>query len=144
MAEQSGTPLSRRLGIRPGHRVLLLGQPRNTERLFGSLPDGVSLLGRAGKPVDVVVCFARRYADLHRRIPSAVRLLKPDGGLWLAWPKKASGTATDLDFNAVQQSGLSAGLVDNKICALNETWSALRFVRRLRDRPQRSARPGAS
>lgn len=134
MVRESGNPLAMKLGIKPGHRVLMLGQPKGAERMLESLPEGVALLGRAGKPVDVVVCFARRRVDLDRRLPSAVRLLKEKGGLWLAWPKKASGVATDLDFDSVQKAGLSAGLVDNKVCAIDETWSGLRFVHRLADR----------
>jgi len=75
-----------------------------------------------------------RRAELARRFPTFVRALEPDGGLWVAWPKKTSGVATDLVFEAVQQVGLDAGLVDNKVCAIDGTWSGLRFVRRLADR----------
>ena len=78
--------------------------------------------------------FVTRRAELARRFPWFVRALEPDGGLWVAWPKKTSGVATDLVFDAVQEVGLDAGLVDNKVCAIDATWSGLRFVRRVADR----------
>jgi hypothetical protein len=82
----------------------------------------------------VVLFFVTRRAELARRFPSFLRALETDGGLWVAWPKKTSGVATDLVFDAVQEVGLDAGLVDNKVCAIDATWSGLRFVRRLSDR----------
>jgi hypothetical protein len=82
----------------------------------------------------VVLFFVTRRAELARRFPSFVRALETDGGLWVAWPKKTSGVATDLAFDAVQEVGLDAGLVDNKVCAIDATWSGLRFVRRVADR----------
>ena len=86
--------------------------------------------------VDVIVFFVMRRAELARRFPSLARALEPHGGLWIVWPKKASGVATDLVFEAVQEVGLAAGLVDNKVCAIDDIWSGLRFVYRVADRPR--------
>ena len=85
----------------------------------------------------MVVFFVTRRAELARRFPTFQNRLEPDGGLWIAWPKKSSDVATDLSFDPVQRIGLDNGLVDNKVAAIDETWSGLRFVRRVRDRPKR-------
>ncbi|MSQ42017.1 MAG: DUF3052 family protein [Dehalococcoidia bacterium] len=140
-AGYSGTPLPRKLGIKPGHRLALVGAPAGFEVTLGALPDGVTLLARPWASLDVVVCFTTRRADLARRFAPMARALDPAGGLWVAWPKRASRVPTDLDENAVRAVGLEAGLVDNKVCAIDETWSGLRFVYRLADRPARTARP---
>lgn len=132
-AGYSGTPLSKKLGIKPGHRVGLISAPADFE--LEGLPEDVRLLRRAQGSFDVIVFFTQRAADLERRLPRLKQLLVPNGGLWIGWPKKSSGVATDLDFNVVQHTGLELGLVDNKICAIDETWSGLRFVYRLKDRP---------
>lgn len=130
----SGTPLPRRLGIREGSRVAVVSAPDTFTRVLGPLPTGVQLRTGARGRCDVVVFFVTRRAELARRFPSFVRALEADGGLWVAWPKKTSGVATDLAFDAVQAVGLDAGLVDNKVCAIDATWSGLRFVRRVSDR----------
>lgn len=131
----SGTPLPRKLGISPGGRVLLSGAPSGFEDdALGPLP-GVELHRRAGRaPYDVVLAFAPDRRALGRRFPPAAARLTTAGGLWVLWPKRSSGVATDLDENVVREHGLAAGLVDNKVCAVDPTWSALRFVVRLRDR----------
>ena len=130
----SGTPLPRKLGIRDGSRVAVVSAPEGFERVLGPLPPGAQLRTSARGRLDVVVFFVTRRAELARRFPSFVRALEVDGGLWVSWPKKTSGVATDLAFDAVQQVGLDAGLVDNKVCAIDGTWSGLRFVRRVADR----------
>ncbi len=136
-AGYSGTPLAKKLGIKPGHRVGLIGAPDGFEETLAGLPDGVRLSRRAAGRFDVIVFFTARAAELVRRCAPLAGKLEADGGLWVAWPKKSSGVATDLDFNRVQRTGLDAGLVDNKVCAVDETWSGLRFVYRLVDRPRR-------
>jgi len=137
-AGYSGTPLPKKLGIREGSRVALLGAPDGFEaQTLGPLPSGVTIRRRAQRRADVVVLFATTLAGLRRRFEPAMRCLEPDGGLWVAWPKKASSLETDLAFETVQRLGLDAGLVDNKICAIDGTWSGLRFVVRLADRQQR-------
>ncbi len=130
----SGTPLPKKLGIREGSRVAVVSAPDGFTRVLGPLPAGVDLRTDARGRCDVVVFFVTRRAELTRRFPSFVRALQTDGGLWVSWPKKTSGVATDLGFDAVQQVGLHAGLVDNKVCAIDGTWSGLRFVRRVADR----------
>ncbi len=130
----SGTPLPKKLGIREGSRVAVVSAPDGFARVLGPLPSGVDLRTGARGRCDVVVFFVTRRAELARRFPGFVRALEPDGGLWVAWPKKTSGVATDLGFDAVQEVGLDAGLVDNKVCAIDTTWSGLRFVRRVADR----------
>ncbi len=128
----SGTPLPRKLGIRPGHRVLLSGAPEPFE--LGELP-GVELHRRPGRsPYDVILAFCPDRRTLVRRFEPLSRRLVANGGLWVAWPKQSSGIATDLDGNLARDHGLAIGLVDNKVCAIDETWSGLRFVVRLRDR----------
>jgi hypothetical protein len=131
----SGTPLPRKLGIRPGHRLLLLGAPEGFIDVDLGPLDAVTVLRRASPPVDVAVAFAVTRAELVRRFDSARRALAADGGLWVAYPKKASKVPTELDFDVVQRHGLDAGLVDNKSCAVTAVWSGLRFVVRVADRP---------
>jgi hypothetical protein len=133
-AGYSGTPLPKKLGIKEGSRLLLVGAPGGFCETLGELPLGVELLGRAGARLDVVVLFATRRAELARRFSGLAGRLTPAGGLWVAWPKKSSGVSTDLDFGEVQRIGLDAGLVDSKVAAIDDTWSGLRFVIRLRDR----------
>ncbi|MEO1009379.1 MAG: DUF3052 domain-containing protein [Planctomycetota bacterium] len=134
MAGYSGTPLATKLGIKPGARVCLLAAPAGFE--VGGMPDEAEVRTslRGTRPLDVVVLFCPDAATLRRRFDAAAARLSTSGGLWIAWPKKASGVATDLDDAAVRAFGLAAGLVDNKVCAVDEVWSGLRFVRRLRDR----------
>ena len=133
----SGTPLAKKLGIKPGAVVAFVGAPDGFRDVLGELPDGVQVRTRLGGRLDVIVLFVTRRADLARRFPTALRSLDPDGGLWVAWPKKSSGVDTDLVFESVQRTGLDGGLVDNKVAAVDETWSGLRFVYRVADRPAR-------
>jgi hypothetical protein len=101
---------------------------------FGELPPGVAVTTRLSGRRDVIVAFFTGRAALERRLPALARALEPAGGLWLAWPKRGSGVDTDLGERGVRELGLAAGLVDNKVCAIDERWSGLRFVYRLRDR----------
>jgi hypothetical protein len=137
MAGYSGTPLPKKLGIKPGARLALLNAPPDFATTLGELPEGVATRTTARGPLDVVVFFTTRQADLERRFEVLRRALDQAGGLWVAWPKKASGVATDLTENVIRDIGLSAGLVDNKVCAIDETWSGLRFVIRVKDRTPR-------
>lgn len=133
----SGTPLPRKLGIRDGARLAIVSPPPGFERVLGALPAGVQVRRQARGHLDVIVFFVTRRSELARRFPVFARAVVPDGGLWVAWPKKTSGVATDLGFDVVQGVGLGEGLVDNKVCAIDGTWSALRFVHRLERRPRR-------
>jgi hypothetical protein len=132
--DYSGTPLPRKLGIREGSRVLLVGSPEGFS--LGPLP-GVDLLRIARKGLDVVLLFPTSLPDLERRFPKLADALEPDGRLWVAWPKKASGIETDLTFGAIQRTGLDMGLVDNKSASITEDYQGLQFVVRLRDRASR-------
>ena len=133
-AGYSGTPLAKKLGIKPGHRVGLIGAPESFEETLEGLPEGVRFSRRAAGRFDVIVFFTKRAADLDRRFARLAAKLDKAGGLWVAWPKKSSGVATDVVEGLVRRTGLDGGLVDNKICAVDETWSGLRFVFRLRNR----------
>lgn len=135
MAGYSGTPLPRKLGIKPGHRVALIGAPAGFSGTLGELPDGVAFVTPGETSLDVALLFAGDMATLVSSFDVVAASLAPAGGLWVCWPKKASGVPTDLTENIIRNLGLERGLVDNKVCAIDETWSGLRFVRRLKDRP---------
>jgi len=109
--------------------------PKGFDAILGPLPAGVRRARELRGPIDVIVSFAGDASGLSRRIASAKRALSPAGMLWVCWPKKTSGVVTDVDENIVREFGLAAGLVDVKICAVVATWSGLKFVYRLRDRP---------
>ena len=137
MAGYSGTPLPQKLGIKEGHALAFLSAPPEFQKALGALPLGVKISDTLGKNTDVVVMFVTRFADLKKGFAKAARALASNGGLWVAWPKKASGVETDVDENKVRATALAAGLVDNKVCAIDETWSGLRCVIRLKDRPKK-------
>jgi hypothetical protein len=139
MAGYSGTPLAKKLGIRAGHRVAWLGAPTTFATDLGELPEGVEvrMAARGAHTLDVIVFFTKAMVDLTKRLPAVAETLSYEGGLWIAWPKKASGVITDISEAAVRKAGLTLGLVDNKVCAIDETWSGLRFVHRVENRPKR-------
>jgi hypothetical protein len=133
-AGYSGTPLPRKLGIKPNARVGLIGAPHDFDAVLGELPPGVTVVRRVRGRFDVVVIFVQKRSELERRLPALKEALDQKGGLWVAWPKRSSGVATDLEEGTVRGLGLASGLVDNKVCAIDATWSGLRFVYRLSDR----------
>ena len=136
--DYSGTPLWRKLGIAEGSRAHLIGAPEDLDlEAIAPLPDGVTFLRRLGRDLDVVVCFVTREADLARRLPALAGAIGPAGRLWIAWPKKAARTDSDLTFENVQAAGLAAGLVDNKSASITDVFQGLQFVVRLRDRAAR-------
>jgi hypothetical protein len=135
MAGYSGKPLVQKLGVKPATRLALWDAPEGFEAELGPLPAGVRRLPAGEGPVECVLLFADRAAALAKAFPRAARTLTEAGMLWAAWPKKASGVATDLTEDVVRRVGLAAGLVDVKVCAVNDVWSGLKFVRRLKDRP---------
>jgi len=135
-AGYSGTPLPRKLGIKDGSSVALLGAPEDFEGL-GELPPGATLRTTARGRSDVILSFHTRRADLERRLGTLLRALDVDGGLWVAWPKKASGVETDITEDTVREVAVPIGLVDNKVCAVDETWSGLRLVWRKELRAER-------
>jgi len=134
--DYSQTPLPKKLGIEEDSRVALQGAPQGFAAAIDVLP-------RTRGKLDVVIVFATRQGELIRHFPVLARRLEPDGGLWVAWPKKSAKVETDLSFEVVQKIGLDAGLVDNKSCSIDDTWQALRFVYRLADRPASSSKRSA-
>jgi len=136
MAGYSGTSLIKKLGIKEGFRVTFVDAPKDFDKDLGPLPANVRVLARARRPMDFILLFAKSAATLERDFARSAALLSPTGMLWVSWSKKASGVATDLSENNVRDIGLNAGLVDVKVCAVNDIWSGLKFVYRLRDRPR--------
>lgn len=145
MAGYSGTPLIRKIGIKPGHRVHLHDHPATFLRDLGRLPEAACLEDRPASGTDVMVCFVETQAELKKQFSHLAAKLALDGMLWVAWPKRASGRPTDLSEDVVRNIGLKAGLVDVKVCAIDEVWSGLKFVIRLKDRARAAAgkRPAA-
>ena len=129
----STSTLATKLGVKPGHRLLLLGAPEGFE--IEGLPDDVQLGRTARGTADVILAFHDRRARLERRLPRLRACMEPAAGLWIAWPKRASKLPTDLTEDIVRELALASALVDNKVCAIDATWSGLRLVIRLRDRP---------
>lgn len=130
-AAYAGTPLAKKLGIKSGSVVVLVGAPEGFEQRLGRLPEGVVLRRGARGRCDLVLWFARSRREVERRVLRLGEFAGRDG-LWIAWPKRASGIASDLSQTVVREIGLSSGLVDYKICSIDETWSGLKFTRRER------------
>lgn len=128
MVGYSGTPLARKLGIKEGSRVALLSAPEGFERELDPLPDGVRILRRLGPDLDVAVLFVTARRDLERRFPGVAAAITPAGGFWVAFPKRASKVPTDVTDHVLREVGLPQGLVDNKVCAVTEVWTGVRFV----------------
>ena len=130
MPGYSGKALVDKLGVKAGHRVALLDAPDETRSLLAPLPAGVRFVAPEAGLVDVALLFTRAAAHLEQAFVPAARTLAPGGMLWVAWPKRASGVATDVTEDVVRRVGLAAGLVDVKVCAVTDVWSGLKFVRR--------------
>ncbi len=139
MAGYSGVPLPRKLGIRAGTAVALVSAPQGLDRRLGPLPDGARILRGGRGTADLILVFARSLAELRESFAPASRRLSERGAIWMIWPKKASGMATDLGQRQVREFGMAEGFVDYKVCAIDETWSGLLFTRR-RARTGRSIR----
>jgi hypothetical protein len=122
------TPLVKKLGIKPAARLLLVNEPADFQDLLVGLPGDVTT--DPPDEADVIVFFGTVAAEVKKQVPRLRKRLGPGGGLWVAWPKKASGVETDVTFEVVQPAGLATGLVDNKVCAIDATWTGLRFVYR--------------
>lgn len=131
-AGYSGTPLVKKLGIKPGARIQIVSEPSDFRSVLGPIPDGVKPSPRG--ELDFAMVFTRTIADLGKRFVVLRDRLATNGTLWVSWPKKSSGVPTELTENVVREFGLEHGLVDVKVCAVDETWSGLKFVRRLKDR----------
>ncbi len=134
MAGYSSTSLPAKLGIKDGARVAFVRAPTEFAAALGALPDGVTVRERLRGPLDVIVVFVTRRRDLERRLAALRRAMDPAAGLWVAWPKSASGVQTDMTEDIVREVALPTGLVDNKVCAIDDTWSGLRLVIRRSER----------
>ena len=136
VAGYSGTPLPQKLGIKPGCQLALVGAPADFAATLGPLPKAVKpvVLGRAKGPFDVIVAFFSSEADFKSKLPKLEQALAQAGGLWIAWPKRASGVETDMTEDVVRKHALPRGLVDNKVCAIDAIWSGLRLVIRIENR----------
>lgn len=132
-AGYSGTPLPRKLGISEGTTVITIGAPDTFETTLGALPDGVELTDRP-QIADLFIVFATTAADMEQRFGLAMARIPADGAIWLCWPKKASGIATDITEQTLRDLFLPTGMVDNKVAAIDEAWSGLRFVVRRANR----------
>ncbi len=135
MAGYSGTPLVKKLGIKPGFSIVFDNAP---DGYVGSLdlPQDVTINARSNEPLDFAQIFVKSEKVLNAKFVKYANRLKPTGMIWISWPKKSSGVQTSVNENIVRETGLAAGLVDVKICAVDEIWSGLKFVFRLQDRPQ--------
>ncbi len=127
-AGYSGTPLPKKLGIKPGHVLCVLGGPDHLEGLLSPMPEGVSWTDDLAKRADVVLLFTTERAVLDGRIEEIANAVHPSASAWICWPKRASGVSTDMTEDVVREIALPLGLVDNKVAAIDETWSGLRLV----------------
>ena len=133
MAGYSGTPLVKKLGIKPGSNIVFVNAPSDYADEL-DLPADVSTNSRSSKPLDFAQLFVRSENELTKKFSQYAKRLNASGMLWVSWPKKSSGVSTDLSENIVRDIGLAAGLVDVKVCSVSEVWSGLKFVFRLKDR----------
>jgi hypothetical protein len=140
MAGYSGTPLAKKLGIKEGCRLAVLGAPDGFT--IEALPDDVETKRETRGPLDVLVSFHTERLDLADQFPELMGALHVDGGLWVAWPKKSSGVPTDITEDVVREVALPTGMVDNKVCAIDDTWSGLRLVLRKELRKGRTSAAG--
>ena len=134
MPGYSGTPLPKKLGIKPGFRAQLVDAPPEVRSELKTELAGCEIVSDGKFPLDFAMFFTKSKAALAKEFKRITKLLAPAGIFWVSWPKKSSGVATDLDENIVRDIGLAAGLVDVKVCAVTEVWSGLKFVRRVKDR----------
>ena len=134
MPGYSGTPLPKKLGIKEGFRVIFVGLPSDVKAELREALAGCSIAKDGVGPLDFAMVFAKKQAELRTEFERLARKLAPAGMLWVSWPKKSSGVATDMNENDVRRIGLAASLVDVKVCAISDVWSGLKFVRRVSER----------
>jgi hypothetical protein len=134
MPECSTTPLVKKLGIKPGCRLLCVHEPKDFLARLTPMPENVESAPMHDDLIDVVVLFVSQASELQKQFPKLKKHLQPAGGIWVAYPKKTSKVATDVTFEVVQKLGLNSGLVDNKVCSIDDVWTGLRFVYRKADR----------
>lgn len=136
MAGYSGTPLIKKLGIKPGHRLLIVNEPSTYWDWISPLPEGI--VAKSGtKPLDFIHLFVKEKRVFEKEVLRYRKMLKPDGMIWISWPKKSSQVASDIDENMIRNFALKNGLVDIKVCAIDEVWSGLKLVIPVKDRVAR-------
>ena len=128
MPGYSGTPLSVKLGIKEGHRVRTTGAPANYLELLNPVPPNVSISSRLSKRIDMWHIFTKSYTELESKLPTLMAAIQPDGTIWVSWPKKSSGVPSTVTEDSIREIALPLGLVDVKVCAIDETWSGLKLV----------------
>lgn len=133
----SGTPLARKLGLKPGFRVYACGAPTNYQELLGPLPEDIEFVARPGKTTALVHLFTRSRAELAKALLSYLKVLGPEAVIWVSWPKKAAKMRTDITEDTIRAVALPMGLVDVKVCAVDATWSGLKLVLRKESRAAR-------
>jgi hypothetical protein len=131
----AGNPLNRKLGLTEGLKIAVINPPDRYWDLVDPLPEGVSLAGPRARGLDFVHIFVERRAELARALPKLQARIKPDGMVWVSWPKKTSQVETDVTEDTIRELALPLGLVDVKVCAVDETWSGLKLVIREEERP---------
>jgi hypothetical protein len=133
-AGYSGTPLAKKLGIKEGSRVFLANAPKHYRALVAPLPDGVRMTARISGTTDLVHLFSTRRKNLERALRAAIAKVRDDAPIWVSWPKKSSGVPTDITEDTIRAVALPLGLVDIKVCAVDEVWSGLKLVVRRENR----------
>jgi hypothetical protein len=134
MAGYSGTPLVHKIGIKSGDRLLLVNPPNGFDKELSPLPSDVKLASAKAAPLNVAICFTLNRKELERALPAVRPRLAQNGMVWVGWPKRASKVPTDLNENIIRDTGLALGLVDVRVCAINDVWSGLKFVIPVKDR----------
>ena len=128
MIGYSGTPLAKKLGIKEGYRIRTTGAPPDYLELINPLPPNVTISDRIGKGIDIWHFFTKSYSELESKLPTLMRAIQPDGTIWVSWPKKSSGVPSTVTEDSIRKVALPLGLVDVKVCAIDETWSGLKLV----------------
>jgi len=136
MPGYSGTPLPKKLGIKEGYRVALINMPTDVRTELRAALAECRVAKDLSGPLDFIHVFSKSHAELEREMKRASKTLAPAGMLWISWPKKSSGVATDLTENIIRETGLALGLVDVKVCAVTDVWSGLKFVIPVKNRPK--------
>ena|SRR5258708_26536264 len=134
MAGYSGTPLLKKLGIKPGFKMMVVHAPPNYAKLLGKLPDGTRMTSSLKEPLDFIHFFTKNRQEYEKRLPELRRAILPNGMIWVSWPKAASQVPTDVTESVIRRYALKTGLVDIKVCAVNDTWSGLKLVIPVKDR----------
>ena len=136
MPGYSGTPLPKKLGIKPGYRVALIGMPADVRSELRDALAECRITKDLSAPLEFIHLFSKSRSELEREMKRTAKALAPAGMLWISWPKKSSGVATDLTENIIRETGLAIGLVDVKVCAVTDVWSGLKFVIPVKNRPK--------